>query len=249
MNLYVGRDVGGWHCDRNPESRDALVVLGLNEGSQPTLIGQAWRGSLRTVLSSHRGPALLKEMLRLCNVDLADAAGVMVAIDAPLGWPAAMLALVNGGGTADVSDKDDGKLYTRRETELDLIRQGFSPLSSVRDMIGSQSTRAIHFLRAAGLPAQPAAVWSDGRITAIETYPAVALKHARCASVHKPLFQNLLSQQAITTPAMADVRDALACAVVAYLTAEKPESVVKPPAGYPALEGWIIVPTPTEVIP
>lgn len=243
MNLYVGWDVGGWHCDRNRESRDALVVLRLNENSQPTLIGQSWRGNLRAVLASHRGTALVEEMLRFCNVDLADSAEVMIAIDAPLGWPAAMLALANGGDTADVSDKDDGNVYTRRATELGLIRQGFSPLSSVRDMIGSQSTKAIHFLRAARLASQPDAVWSDGRVSAIETYPAVALKSAQCASLHEPLFQNLLAQQTITKPALPDVRDALACAVVAYLAAEKPDSVIKPPAGYPALEGWIIVPT------
>jgi hypothetical protein len=25
--LFMGWDVGGWNCDRNPASRDALVVL------------------------------------------------------------------------------------------------------------------------------------------------------------------------------------------------------------------------------
>ncbi|WP_081139039.1 hypothetical protein [Halomonas sp. BC2] len=25
--LYIGWDVGGWNCDHNPASRDALVVL------------------------------------------------------------------------------------------------------------------------------------------------------------------------------------------------------------------------------
>lgn len=78
--------------------------------------------------------------------------------------------------------------------------------------------------------------------SAIETYPAVALKSAQCASLHELLFQNLLAQQMITKPALQDVRDALACAVVAYLAAEQPDSVIKPPADYPTLEGWIIMP-------
>lgn len=243
VKVFVGWDVGGWHCDRNRESRDALVVLQLNSESKPVLIGKAWRGSLRPVLAAHRGTALMGEMLRLCDVDITETAEIMIAIDAPLGWPSSMLSLANGGGIAEVSDKDDGNVYTRRATELGLIRQGFSPLSSVRDMIGSQSTKAIHFLRAARLASQPDAVWSDGRVSAIESYPAVALKSAQCASLHEPLFQNLLAQQTITKPALPDVRDALACAVVAYLAAEQPDSVIKPPAGYPALEGWIIVPT------
>ena len=25
--LFIGWDVGGWNCDKNPASRDALVVL------------------------------------------------------------------------------------------------------------------------------------------------------------------------------------------------------------------------------
>ena len=148
VKVFVGWDVGGWHCDRNRESRDALVVLQLNSESKPVLIGKAWRGSLRPVLAAHRGTALMGEMLRLCDVDITETAEIMIAIDAPLGWPSSMLSLANGGGIAEVSDKDDGNVYTRRATELGLIRQGFSPLSSVRDMIGSQSTKAIHFLRA-----------------------------------------------------------------------------------------------------
>lgn len=242
MRLFVGWDVGGWHCDRNRESRDALVVLTLGTDGQPTLAGKAWRGSLRSTLMSHKGFDLVRAMLRHCDVGLDGAEVIMIAIDAPLGWPRAMLDLANGGDLTEVSDRDFENPYTRRQTELDLIRQGFAPLSNVRDMIGSQSTKAMHFLRAADLAPQPRARWCAGSVTAIETYPAVALKDARCSARHEQLMDALLSRQSITKPALPDVRDALVCAAVAYQASEHPETVVEPPMGYPPLEGWIIVP-------
>lgn len=241
MKLFVGWDVGGWHCDRNRESRDALVVLTVDADGQPVLTGKAWRGSLRATLLRHSGLNLVRAMLRHCDVSLDGAEAVMIAIDAPLGWPRAMLELANGGGLTEVSDRDFENPYTRRETELNLIRQGFAPLSNVRDMIGSQSTKAMHFLRAADLAPQPRARWRAGSVTAIETYPAVALKNARCSTRHGQLMDTLLSRQSISKPALPDVRDALACAVVAYSASEHPETIAEPPVKYPPLEGWIIV--------
>lgn len=242
MRLFVGWDVGGWHCDRNRESRDALVVLTLGADGQPVLTGKAWRGSLRPTLMRHSGVDLVRAMLRHCDVSLDVAEAVMIAIDAPLGWPRAMLDLANGRGLTEVSDSDFENPYTRRQTELDLIRQGFAPLSNVRDMIGSPSTKAMHFLRAAGLAPQPLARWSAGSVTAIETYPAVAFKNARCAQLHGLLMYDLLARQSCTKPALPDIRDALACAVVAYMASEQPHTVIQPPAAYPSLEGWIILP-------
>lgn len=242
MKLFAGWDVGGWHCDRNRESRDALVVLTVGADDQPVLTGKAWRGSLRATLMRHSGLDLVRAMLRHCDVSLDGAEGVVIAIDAPLGWPQAMLELANGGGLTEVSDRDFENPYTRRQTELDLIRQGFAPLSNVRDMIGSQSTKAMHFLRAAGLAPQPLARWSAGSVTAMETYPAVALTNARCAHLHGLLMHDLLVWQSITQPALPDVRDALACAVVAHMASEQPHAVIQPPADYPSLEGWIILP-------
>ncbi len=242
MRFFVGWDVGGWHCDRNRESRDAIAVLAIRDDGQPQLIGRAWRGSLRQVLTKHRGIETVRAILRLCDVAIDDDDEVLFAIDAPLGWPTAMLALAAGGVSAEVSDRDNENPYTRRETELDLIQQGFLPLSNVRDMIGSQSTKAIHFLRVAELVPRPRAIWSNGNVSAIETYPAVALKEARCATLHGSLLNRLIIKQVVAQTALPDIRDALACAVVAYMAGEHPKEVVEPPADYPALEGWIIVP-------
>lgn len=184
-------------------------------------------------------------MTGLCGVKVDGAEEVHLAIDAPLGWPEAMVELVTRGQIRTVPSKDGQNPYTRRATELDLVRQGHSPLSTVRDMIGSQSTKAIYFLNRAGLQAQTDATWSrqsPGYVTAFETYPAVALKSTACAAVHGPLMSALLSSHAIRPKAHDDLRDALACAVVAFLAATRPDQIQWPPADYPAPEGWIILP-------
>ena len=43
--LFIGWDVGGWNCDKNPTSRDALVVLhaaGMSMVGQNKLAVKAW---------------------------------------------------------------------------------------------------------------------------------------------------------------------------------------------------------------
>jgi hypothetical protein len=30
-SFFIGWDVGGWNCDKNRESRDALVILDVNQ--------------------------------------------------------------------------------------------------------------------------------------------------------------------------------------------------------------------------
>ncbi|GAB2508539.1 hypothetical protein [Microbulbifer agarilyticus] len=41
--LFIGWDVGGWNCERNANSHDALVIL----DQRRNIIGQPWRGNLR----------------------------------------------------------------------------------------------------------------------------------------------------------------------------------------------------------
>jgi len=139
---------------------------------------------------ANSGPALIEQMLRLCGLNDPPLSDVVIAIDTPLGWPAAMMRLVQGGPPAFVSEADGENPYTRRATELALIRRGFAPLSAVRDMLGSQSTKGLHFLRAANLPEVSPGVWRTtdeaGRtVTAIETYPAVALQSDRLRRLQK----------------------------------------------------------------
>jgi hypothetical protein len=48
VGYAVGWDVGAWNCDKNPNSRDALVVL--DEAGQ--CAGKPWRGNLRTHINA-----------------------------------------------------------------------------------------------------------------------------------------------------------------------------------------------------
>jgi hypothetical protein len=239
--LYVGWDVGGWHCDRNKASRDALVVTAICEG-QITIVGRARRGNLRSLLVSKSGSALVAAMLEFCGVAPSEPTEVVVAIDTPLGWPWAMMQLASGGAVSSVSAADGENPYTRRATELALIRRGFSPLSAVRDMLGSQSTKGIHFLRAADLAERSPGVWRsrDGATTAIETYPAVALQMDSLRRLHAKLVAAMA--EGLNGDLHDDVRDALACSLVAYLFAEQPDAIDPVPVEIPAGEGWIILP-------
>ena len=39
-HLFIGWDVGGWNCDRNPNSRDALFVVdGNRQVNRPGIAG------------------------------------------------------------------------------------------------------------------------------------------------------------------------------------------------------------------
>ena len=245
--LYVGWDVGGWHCDRNASSRDALVVTALIDG-EVTIVGRHWRGNLRALLMQHTGYELATGMLKLCGLSLSEKTEIVIAIDTPLGWPSAMMCLAQGGATSFVSASDGENPYTRRETELELIRRGFTPLSAVRDMLGSQSTKGIHFLRAAGLEEDTCGLWrrksgGGGYVTAMETYPAVALQADRIRSLQAAVIgRSGAGLQDKGKPMHDDIRDALACSLVAYMFAERSTEIDPIPAHVPSGEGWIVLP-------
>ena len=250
----VGWDVGGWHCDRNRESRDALAILEI-ERSMPRAVGRRWRGNLRELLMSKTGSELMIGMLALCRVPHAgDVSEVTVGIDTPLGWPRAMLDLVLGRATSSVPADDRVNSYTRRRTEIDLIERGIAtPLSAVRDMIGSQSTKGIHFLRSAGLVERSPGVWRGGNnemaIAAIETYPAAAVATGGIdrlfEAVYPPVDTDAATPSAV---ALDDLDDAFRCAIVAHLFADEPDLLEPPPTKVPDGEGWIMLPRQTRSV-
>lgn len=61
--FYIGWDVGGWNCDRNAKSRDAIVIL----DSGLALCGKPWRGDLRECINkSGDAREWLNCLLNLC---------------------------------------------------------------------------------------------------------------------------------------------------------------------------------------
>ncbi|MDH4562290.1 hypothetical protein [Pseudomonas sp. BN411] len=64
--IFIGWDVGGWNCDKNPASRDALVVI----DSQRQIQGKPWRGNLRKCINqSGNTSEFIAKLLELCELD------------------------------------------------------------------------------------------------------------------------------------------------------------------------------------
>lgn len=242
-DLFLGWDVGAWNCDRNRESRDALVALEAGE-SGPVVVGTPWRGNLRDLLVEHEGDALVGALMKRLAVAVDDGRHVTIAIDTPLGWPTRMLELVTTGAVIDVPPEADKNPYLFRKQDLALFAQGHRPLSMVRDMIGSQSTKGIHFLQRARLAPAAVGVWSREATIAIETYPAAAVRDREIAQLTTKLFADLLARETKQRSEawQADVRDALSCALVAWLHRERREGLNAPGASADAAEGWIWLP-------
>lgn len=74
MNYYIGWDVGGWNCDHNQTSRDALCALTGNTWDTLALAGEPWRGNLREALVENDTlNAIPAKMAIQLNGDNADA--------------------------------------------------------------------------------------------------------------------------------------------------------------------------------
>jgi hypothetical protein len=246
-DIFLGWDVGAWNCDRNRESRDALCALEMG-GSGPVLVGTPWRGNLRDLLVAHAGHDLVGDFLRRLDVGADEARHVTIAIDTPLAWPRRMLELVTVGTSIDVPPEADNNPYLFRMQELALFCREQRPLSVVRDMIGSQSTKGIHFLHRAKLARMAVGVWGLGSMTAIETYPAAAVADLEVARLSALLLADLLGKQrqARNDAWQADVRDAITCALIAMLHRRRPDRLAAPgPEAEPA-EGWIRLPKASE---
>lgn len=237
MRGLLGWDVGAWHCQQGG-SRDALVLLS-DDGGPLRLVGRPWRGNLRESFNHRRGPALLAELLRRVGAPEQPWTALTLAIDTPLGWPAAFRALLAGAAPEAVPDTKAQNPLLMRATERWLYDRGHRPLSAVQDLIGSQSTKGLAVLSALGLREERPGVWTGVvggvALTAVEAYPAPCQRSASVLALQAPL-------AAALGPVNEDVTDALTCALVAHLFAVQPQQLAAPPEDLPTGEGWIQVP-------
>lgn len=252
MEVFVGWDVGAWNCDRNRESRDAICAVVLAD-SELAVVGNAWRGNTRDVLVEHTGTSLVRALLQRVGVSMRADHHVTIAIDTPLAWPKRMLDLVTERTLSDVPAEADCNPYLFRAQELALFGEGYRPLSTVRDMIGSQSTKGIHFLLRAGLAFAGAGHWtnSDSSVVAIETYPAAAVRDVDVARLTADLLGGVLERerQPRSDAWQGDVRDAITCALIAWLHRRHPSRLRAPDPGASGTEGWIWLPRTDANVP
>lgn len=240
MNYFaLGWDVGGWNCDKNPNSRDALVLLDHNQQQ----IGQMWRGNLRHSLNTAQtAQAWLSQIAQLLCLPkhFFDQHNhpIYLGIDTPLGVSIAWQELIfQFKAASDIGDSADNP-YLYRETERWLLKKGFKPLSAIKDMIGSQATKGRHFLARFTPYQQSCGIWQDehSRLIAFEAYPTLAKKSPGL----NHLFKQITWQNA--PPEAGDAYDAAFCALIAAQQASAPANLVRPPDHTPWSEGWIFIP-------
>ena len=229
--FFIGWDVGGWNCDHNRNSRDALVIL----DAALRIVGTPWRGNLRECIAvATTTGEWIRKLFSLCAASQPEEPMfATMAIDTPLGFSTEFVDLVTCRQWTDPLGSSDTNLYLFRQTERHLFKQGLTPLSAIKDMIGSQATKGIHALAKFAPTVESCGVWTDGRmLRAIETYPT-ACRDSQAVSAlskdHRPLSHS-------------DLNDAQVCAVVAYLFATDRESLEPPCPNVPDREGWIWVP-------
>jgi hypothetical protein len=231
--IFVGWDVGGWNCDNNPSSRDAIVIL----DSELTMLGKAWRGNLRDCLNqSASTKELIRNLLSLCAAHPSpEPVQVTLAIDTPLGFSDEFVGLVGGARYTEPEESSETNRYLYRQAERYLFEMGLKPLSPIKDMIGSQATKGMHAVAKFAPIVQRCGVWSDGEVlTAIEAYPSACKRSGLIQSLRQRVGNQPRKDQ--------DEMDALTCALVAYLFANRPEELIPPPGPTPASEGWIWIP-------
>jgi len=228
---YIGWDVGGWNCDKNANSRDALCIL----DPQCNLVGKAWRGNLRQSINDAADTGnWLTRLFALCGATVpASPFQAILAIDTPLGFSTALVNLLTRQQPVATLGSSETNPYLFRRTERFLFEHGIRPLSPIKDMIGSQATKGMHVLAKFAPQTLRCGVWSDGNLlTAIEAYPSPCK--------HSATTQQLIGHY----PAMDhdDKQDALTCALLGYLFAREPAKLVAPDNAVPINEGWIWVP-------
>ena len=228
--LYIGWDVGGWNCDRNQKSRDALAIL----DSEGKPFGKPWRGNLRgTINTANTAHEFLTGVIVLCEPGCSDMPDrAILAIDAPLGFPEAFIRMVTGGShLKEVWDSSANNQYLYRFTERQLADDGITPLSSIKDMIGSQTTKAMHVVSKFTPKNTSKGVWTDDKcLTVIETYPSLC--RARLGK-ERPVSNS---------GSKADIDDARICARVARVFDQDNDCLVSPTPDTPCSEGWIWAP-------
>ncbi len=230
--FFIGWDVGGWNCDRNRSSRDAIVIL----DTERRIVGTPWRGNLRQAIASAAETRdWVENLFRLCRTEPpGESFRAILAIDTPLGFPADFIRLVCDGEWVEPGNDSGANEYLFRRTERRLRDAGRSPLSAIKDMIGSQATKGMHAVAKFAPVVERCGVWTDGQwLVAFETYPA--------ACRETPTVQALLRGCPQLKP--DDCRDALICALIAYVFATNPGDLEPPERDAPPGEGWIWLPS------
>jgi hypothetical protein len=239
--LAIGWDVGGWRG-----TRQGLATVSLSPEGGFTVRCLPRSRSLADLAQA--GP--LEDFVHFVAIASGDVAAatthrVVLAMDAPFGFPAAFQRLANR--TTEPVNLSAGILanpYAFRRTDVRISERFKMPLSASFDKLGNNATVAMHYLsswRAQGLRVLPFDT-DDGRSpVALEVYPAVA-------GPARGIDPNWLDPMQSCSDGTPDPhqRDALICAGLAMAYAHPGHSRLPRLEGaepdMPEGEGWIFAP-------
>lgn len=157
-----------------------------------------------------------------------------MGIDTPLSFSRGFIDLiVHHQEAGDIGGSQENP-YLYRETEMFWFRQGLKPLSPLKDMIGSQATKGVHFLAKFARTSREAGLWTNRhRWQIFETYPS-GLKRSQSlqGKVHPETMKNRHQ----------DEIDAYWCALGARVLGEEREKMVGPSVCRNPDPGWIWLP-------
>lgn len=231
-----------------------VALLGVDCSTDPhktglalgELHGETVSISRCSICSKERPPAALaREWLHECE-------SVLIALDAPLGWPRALGAALQGHVAGAALGKEPHELFRRATDDEIKFRLGKRPLDVGADRIARTAAAALRLLdclrRETGRPIPLA--WTpdeDATWRAIEVYPAATRIAHGAADQGGSLagLDDLLDCSAVEPSVLAreDAVDACVC-VLAAADFLRGRAVSPPNLETALLEGWIWVPGP-----
>lgn len=238
--LFAGWDVAGWTCPAprqlgpDARSQDALVLL-VEDAAQLVLVGLDVGSFGSDVLAGIDFVRLAAANYGYSRVDK-----VVLAVDAPLGWPAEFQSLLSWAWTPSSVGGYSSLLY--RATD-----QLHGGQSAVVRSVGAASTKAMAFLQAQRFTKDLNQPGTFTRIhppdRALETYPKVVLNHALANPNGWFALEYARLQASMLIPT-ADADAALWCALVAAAYHRGSAPPLKQPTNAAAAisEGWIWAP-------
>ena len=235
---YVGWDVGAWHCDKNKNSKDAIVIQ--EENSNEVFL---FYGNVKNFFSVKSLDDFFKVIFPDCIA--AGENEYNIAVDAVLGWPEKFIALITGKkeeiNTKEIPVSKIENHFLLRECERELCGLGIQPLSSVQDMLGSQSTKVLFFLHKFDFCNQEG-VWTKDNSKVYETYPAIIAKRLndwpKVTQFYHQVSRNgvVVSQVYKPQGEHQDFKDALLALAAIKNGFQVPERPIN------KIEGWIWLP-------
>ncbi len=160
-----------------------LQILGIDAAVDPRNNGLAIaeytnnRCKVRSLQTGHRGESIAHQILELIDASCP----LLVAIDAPLGWPTALTQALHGHAAGRQLDGDPNELFARTTDRFVREKTGLKPLDVGADRIARTAAAALKLIaslrartkQALPLLRSPAAAAKGGLI---EVYPAATLK-------------------------------------------------------------------------